>query len=63
MKKLRNFLIVFLMILLLGFKGYTVDADSIPVGADNMSYQTCKAFADVFKTISVSQGSYYCLFT
>lgn len=30
-----------------------------PVGSSNLDYSSCYAFADVFKTISTSEGSYY----
>ena len=59
MKKLRYYILALLLVVGAGVKIYTTDAAGIPVGSTNLTYQTCLAFADVFKTISTSSGSYY----
>lgn len=59
MKKLRYYIIALLVVIGACYKVYTTEAASIPVGSSNLTYQTCLAFSDVFKTISTSSGSYY----
>lgn len=59
MKKLRNLLVIVLMMSLFTYKMYTSDASGIPVGSSNLTYTACLAFSDVFKTIPTSSGGYY----
>lgn len=54
MKRISLFICIILSCLLI-----TPKVDAAPTGTSEMSYQTCIAFSDVFKTIPASTGSYY----
>lgn len=59
MKMYRKIFVIVFMVSLFSYKMFTTEASSIPVASNNLSYSDCSAFADIFKTIPETSGSYY----